>query len=76
MWIIFKALIEFVTILLPLYVLFFCHKVCGISTLQPGIVPTPLALEGGSLTRWMARKLPLPLVLSILDDPIFSPFLA
>ena len=47
MWTIFRAFIEFVTILLLFYVLFcFGLKVCRILVPQPGIKPVLLALEG------------------------------
>ena len=47
MWIVFKVFIEFVTVLLWFYVLFFFScKSCGILAPQPGIEPTPPALEG------------------------------
>ena len=46
MWIILKAFIEFVTILLLFYVFwFFGHKACGISAPQAGIEPALPALE-------------------------------
>ena len=51
MWTIFKVFIEFVTILLPFYVLVFGPKACGILALRPGIEPAPPALEGEILTR-------------------------
>ena len=50
MWTIFKVFIEFVTILLPFYVLVFGPKACGILALRPGIDPAPPALEGEILT--------------------------
>ena len=50
MWTIFKVLIEFVTILLLFYVLFFGPEACGLLTPRPGIEPTPAALEGEVLT--------------------------
>ena len=47
MWTIFKVFIEFITILLLFYVLFwFGLRACGILVLQPGIEPALLALEG------------------------------
>ena len=51
MWTILKVIIEFVSILLLLYVLvgfFFSHEACGIFALQPGIESTRPALEGKS----------------------------
>ena len=41
-----KVFMEFVTILLPFNVLVFGCKACGIFAPQPGIEPTPSALEG------------------------------
>ena len=46
----FKAFIEFVTILLLFYVLFFGPEAGGILVPQPGIQPEPFALEGKALT--------------------------
>ena len=46
----FKVFIDFVTILLLFYVLFFGHKACGILALQPGIRPVSPELEGDVLT--------------------------
>ena len=50
MWTLFKVFIEYITILL----LFFFFNVLAFLVLilapQPGIVPTPLALEGEVLT--------------------------
>ena len=50
MWTIFKVFIEFVTILLLFYVLFFgfffCYEACGILAPRPGIEPTPPTLGG------------------------------
>ena len=47
MWAILKVFIEFVTILLLFYVLFFLGcKACGILAPWPGIEPLPPALEG------------------------------
>ena len=45
-----KVFVEFVTILLLYYVVFFGLEACGILTPQPGIEPTPPALEGEVLT--------------------------
>ena len=50
MWTIFKVFIEFVTILLLFYALVFGCESCGILAPQPGIEPTPPALEGEVLT--------------------------
>ena len=36
---------------------FFGHEACGILALQPGIKPTPSALEGKALTT--AKEVPL-----------------
>ena len=47
MWSIFKVFIEFVTILLLLYVLvFWPQDMCGILASHPETDPTPAALEG------------------------------
>jgi len=47
----FKVFVECVTTLLLFSVLvFWPHKACGVFTPQPGIKPTPLALEGEVLT--------------------------
>ena len=58
MWTIFKVFIEFVTILLLFYVLFFFfgHEVCGILAPQPGIEPSPTALEDEVLTTGQPGK--------------------
>ena len=52
--------IEFVTILLPFYVLviFFGREVCGILGPQPGIEPTPTILKGRVLTAGPPGKSP------------------
>ena len=50
MWVILKVFIEFVSLLLLFYILFFGHKGYGILTLGPGIKPSPPALEGEFLT--------------------------
>ena len=51
MWTIFKIIIEFVTILLLLFMFwFFGHETCGILVLQPGNEPTLPALEPKALT--------------------------
>ena len=50
-WITFQVFIEFVSILLLFYVLFFGLEACRILfTLPPGIGPGPPALEGEVLT--------------------------
>ena len=52
MWTIFKVFTEFVSILLPLYVLIFWgffwggHEICGILVSQPRIKPASPELEG------------------------------
>ena len=52
-----KAFIEFVTVLLLLYVLvFLTTEACGILALQPGIIPAPSALEGEDLTTGPPEK--------------------
>ena len=48
-WIIFKVFIEFVTMLLLFYVLFFGQEACGIIAPGPGIKPIPPALDGEAL---------------------------
>ena len=61
MWTIFKVFIEFVTILLLFYVLFFwVCEACGILTPRPGIEPAPPALEGEVLTTGLPGKFPPP----------------
>ena len=50
MWTIFKVFIEAITILFLFYVLVFGLEACGILAPQPGIEPTPPALEGKVLT--------------------------
>ena len=50
MWTIFKVLIEFATILLLFYVLVFWPGGMRNLSSQPGIKPTPPALEGEVLT--------------------------
>ena len=45
-----KVFVDFVTILLLYYVVFFGLEACGILTPQPGIEPIPPALEGEVLT--------------------------
>ena len=49
-----KSLLNFVTVLLPFS--FFDHKAHGILAPQPGIEPTPLALEGKILTTGQPGK--------------------
>ena len=66
---IFKVFIEFVTVLLLYFVTilllqywvffmfwFFGHEACGILATQPGIEPTPPALEGEVLTTGLPGK--------------------
>ena len=50
MWTIFKVFIEYVTILLPLYVLVLGREACGILAPWPGIEPGLPTLEGGVLS--------------------------
>ena len=52
MWTIFKVFIEFLTILLLCFFMFwfFGREACGILVPRPGIEPTPPALEGEVLT--------------------------
>ena len=52
----FKVFVEFVTVLLLYYVGFFDLEACGILTPQPGIEPTPSALEGEVLTTGPSGK--------------------
>ena len=56
MWTIFNVFIEFVTILLLFYVLFFGHKACWIGAPSLGIEPSPFALEGEVLTTRLLWK--------------------
>ena len=56
MWTIFKAFIEFVTILLLFYILVFGHEACGILAPRPGIEPASPALEGEVLTTGLPEK--------------------
>ena len=58
MWTIFKAFIEFVTVLLLFYRGFFGHEACGILAPGPGIKPVPPALEVQSLNHWTSREVP------------------
>ena len=39
-------------------IVFFWPRACGILVPQPGIKPTPAALELQSLNHWSARKIP------------------
>ena len=51
MWTIFKVFIEFFTVLLMFYVFgFFGHEAGGILAPQPGIKPSPSAVESNILT--------------------------
>ena len=55
----FKVFIEFVTILLLFLCFdFFGCKACGILAPQPGIEPTPPAVEGEVLTTGLPGKSP------------------
>ena len=56
---IFLVITEFVTVLLLLflYVLIFWHEACVILAPQPGIEPTPPAVQGKSY-HWSAREVP------------------
>ena len=66
MWTIFKVFIEFVTILLLFYVLFFFgFEACGILAPPPGIKLRHLALEGEVLTTGPLRKSPKSLLYTI-----------
>ena len=57
MWTTFKVFIEFVTILLLFYGFWFLGpKAYGILAPQPGIKPTPPALEGKVLTTGLPGK--------------------
>ena len=62
MWVIFKVFIEFVTILVLFYILFFGHKGCGILTPGPGIKPSSPALEGEFLATGPPGKSQKPLL--------------
>ena len=60
MWTIFKVFIEFVIISFLFYIFgFFGHKACWILAPQPGIKPTPPALEGKVLTTGPPGKPPI-----------------
>ena len=53
MWTLFKVVIEFITILLLLFFFFFFNVLAFLVLIlapQPGIILTPLALEGEILT--------------------------
>ena len=56
LWTIFKVFIEFVPIFLLFYVLVFWPEVCGILAPQPGIEPSPPALESEILTNGSPGK--------------------
>ena len=58
MWIIFKVIIEFVTILLLFCFSFLGHKACGILAPRPGIRPAHTALEGEVLITGLPGKSP------------------
>ena len=58
MWTIFKVFIEFATILLLFFILFFGCEACGILAPQPGMEPAPPALEGKVLTTGPPAKSP------------------
>ena len=59
MWNIFKVFIEFATILFWFMFWYFGHKACGILAPQPGIEPTPSALEGEVFNHWTTREVPI-----------------
>ena len=66
MWIIFKVYIEFVTILLLLFMFWFCGlQACGIAASRPGVEPTSPALEGEVLTTGLPRKFLFPHFLNL-----------
>ena len=50
MWTIFEVFIEFVTILLLMFMLFVDPEACGILVLRSGTESVTLALKGGVLT--------------------------
>ena len=60
MWTIFKVFIEFISVLLLLFMFwFFGPKAsCGVLAPQPGIEPEPPALEGEVLTTGPPEKSP------------------
>ena len=69
MWIIFKVFIEFVTILLLVYVVsFFDFEAYGILAPRPGIEPAPAVLEGKVLTPGPTGNSPE----NIFCDPLFT----
>ena len=44
-----------------------CHAACGILVPQPGIEPTPPAVEAWSPNHWTARKAPMPFIFKSED---------
>ena len=73
MWTVFKGFIDFVTVLLPLYIyvfffvffcfflfLFFSQEACEILAPQPGIEPLTSALEGKVVTTGQPETSPHP----------------
>ena len=56
MWTIFKVFTEFVKDIVSILFWFLGREACGISAPQPGIKPTPSALEGEVLTTELPGK--------------------
>lgn len=71
MRIIFKDLIDVVTVLFLVYALVFGFQACGIFASRPEIKPTPPALEGGVFTTGPPGKA-RRYVLSTSDVQVFS----
>ena len=51
-----KSLLNFLQYYFCLMFSFWGHKACGILGAQPGIKPTPSALEGEVLITWLPGK--------------------
>ena len=61
MWTIFKVFIFYIfasVFAFFFFFFFFGRGVCGILVAQPGIEPTPPALERGRLHHWTVREVP------------------
>ena len=67
MWIIFKAFIELVTILLLMFMFwFFWEEACGIFAPWPGIEPATPCTERWSLNHLTPRKVLVPSIIKNL----------
>ena len=53
----------------------FSFRACGILVPQPGIEPTPPAVEAQSLNHWTAREVPTPILLNYMLALILLMFL-